>query len=150
MKYTELDYNLLLGYYIIPNPQKTNKKTSIDDIIKIIQEESGLKDILKDTRKRNYVDARRIFYHILRNYHYLSLDKIGKLSGNRNHATVLHGLRSVEFLMKSDLSISDLFNRVSNRVLNLKSEKKLLLDKINKLEKELLTLKKQRNGIHIY
>ena len=39
MKYTELDYNLLLGYYIIPNPQKTNKKTSIDDIIKIILEE---------------------------------------------------------------------------------------------------------------
>jgi hypothetical protein len=25
-----------------------------------------------------------------------------------------------------------------------------LLDKINKLEKELLTLKKQKNGIHIY
>lgn len=149
MKYTELDYNLLIGYYIIPEPKK-NKKTSINDIVKIIQEESGLKNILKDTRKRNYVDARRIFYHILRNYHYLSLDKIGKLAGNRNHATVLHGLRSVEFLIKSDPSISELFNRVSDRVLNLKSEKQVLLDKINKLEKELLTFKKQKNGIHIY
>lgn len=150
MKYTELDYNLLFKYYVIPKPYGGNKKTSIDNIKKIIQEESGLKDILKDTRKRNYVDARRIFYHILRNYHYLSLDKIGKISRNRNHATVLHGLRNVEFLMKSDPSISSLFNRVSNRVLNLKSEKQLLLDKINKLEKELLTLKKQKNGIHIY
>lgn len=149
MKYTELDYNLLIGYYIIPEPKK-NKKTSINDIVKIIQEESGLKNILKNTRKRNYVDARRIFYHILRNYHYLSLDKIGKLAGNRNHATVLHGLRSVEFLIKSDPSISELFNRVSDRVLNLKSEKQVLLDKINKLEKELLTFKKQKNGIHIY
>ena len=150
MKYTELDYNLLFKYYVIPKPNGGNKKTSIDNIKKIIQEESGLKDILKDTRKRNYVDARRIFYHILRNYHYLSLDKIGKISRNRNHATVLHGLRNVEFLMKVDPSISNLFNRVSNRVLNLKSEKQLLLDKINKLEKELLTLKKQKNGIHIY
>ena len=150
MKYTELDYNLLFKYYVIPKPYAENKKTSIDNIKKIIQEESGLKDILKDTRKRNYVDARRIFYHILRNYHYLSLDKIGKISRNRNHATVLHGLRNVEFLMKVDPSISNLFNRVSNRVLNLKSEKQLLLDKINKLEKELLTLKKQKNGIHIY
>ena len=150
MKYTELDYNLLFKYYVIPKPKGGNKKTSIDNIKKIIQEESGLKDILKDTRKRNYVDARRIFYHILRNYHYLSLDKIGKISRNRNHATVLHGLRNVEFLMKVDPSISNLFNRVSNRVLNLKSEKQLLLDKINKLEKELLTLKKQKNGIHIY
>ena len=149
MKYTELDYNLLIGYYIIPEPKK-NKKTSINDIVKIIQEESGLKNILKNTRKRNYVDARRIFYHILRNYHYLSLDKIGKLAGNRNHATVLHGLRSVEFLIKSDPSIGELFNRVSDRVLNLKSEKQVLLDKINKLEKELLTFKKQKNGIHIY
>ena len=52
--------------------------------------------------------------------------------------------------MKVDPSISNLFNRVSNRVLNLKSEKQLLLDKINKLEKELLTFKKQRDGIHIY
>lgn len=150
MKYTELDYNLLLKYYIIPKPNKLNKKTSINDIIKIIQEESGLKNILKDTRKRNYVDARRIFYHILRNYHRLSLDKIGKLAGNRNHATVLHGLRSVEFLIKSDPSIGELFNRVSDRILNLKSEKQVLLDKINKLEKELLTFKKQKNGIHIY
>jgi len=45
--------------------------------------------------------------------------------------------------------VSNLFNRVSDRVLNLKSEKQLLLEKIDSLEKELLTLKKERNGIHI-
>ena len=147
MKYTKLDYNLFIGHYVVPEAK--NKKTNIDDIKNIIQEESGLDNILKNTRKRNYVDARRIYYHILRNYHYLSLDKIGKLAGNRNHATVLHGLRNVDFLIKSDPDVSNLFNRVSDRVLNLKSEKQLLLEKIDSLEKELLTLKKERNGIHI-
>tara|TARA_R100000951_G_scaffold32887_1_gene27963 strand:+ start:1735 stop:2178 length:444 start_codon:yes stop_codon:yes gene_type:complete len=147
MKYTKLDYNLFIGHYVVPEVK--DKKTNIDDIKIIIQEESGLDNILKNTRKRNYVDARRIYYHILRNYHYLSLDKIGKLSGNRNHATVLHGLRNVDFLIKYDPDLSKLFNRVSDRVLNLKSEKQLLLEKIDRLEKELLTLKKERNGIHI-
>ena len=148
MKYTEINYNFVLGYYVVPEPKK-EVKTTIDAIKKIIQDESGIDNFLKNSRKRSYVDARRIYYHILRNYHYLSLDKIGKLAGNRNHATVLHGLRNVDFLIKSDPDVSNLFNRVSDRVLNLKSEKQLLLEKIERLEKELLTLKKEKNGIHI-
>tara|TARA_B110000971_G_C20033942_1_gene513110 strand:+ start:3863 stop:4315 length:453 start_codon:yes stop_codon:yes gene_type:complete len=150
MKYNEIDYNVLLGHYVIPKPQKEKIKTSIEGIINIIQEESDLGNIFKKSRKRSYVDARRIFYHILRNYHFLSLERIGVLSGNRGHATVLHGLKDFDFLIKSNLEVSELYNRVSNRVLDFKSEKQLLLDKINKLEKELLTFKKQKNGIQIY
>jgi hypothetical protein len=52
--------------------------------------------------------------------------------------------------MNSDPDISNLYNRVSDRVLDFKSEKQLLLDKINILEKELLTFKKQQNGIHVH
>jgi chromosomal replication initiation ATPase DnaA len=148
MKYTKINYNFVLGYYVVPEPNK-EVKTTIDTIKKIIQDESGIDNILKNSRKRSYVDARRIFYHILRNYHYLSLDKIGKLCGNRNHATILHSLRDVDFLIKSDPDIASLFNRVSDRVLNLKTEKQLLLEKIERLEKELLTLKKEKNGIYI-
>ena len=148
MKYTEINYNFVLGYYVVPEPKK-EVKTTIDTIKKIIQDESGIDNILKNSRKRSYVDARRIFYHILRNYHYLSLDKICKLCGNRNHATILHSLRDIDFLIKSDPDIASLFNRVSDRVLNLKTEKQLLLEKIERLEKELLTLKKEKNGIYI-
>ena len=56
---------------------------------------------------------------------------------------------SVDFLIKSDPDIASLFDRVSDRVLNLKTEKQLLLEKIERLEKELLTLKKEKNGIYI-
>jgi len=150
MKYNEIDYNVLLGYYVIPKPQKEKRKTPIEEIINIIQEESDLIDIFIKCRKRSYVDARRIFYYILRNYHFLSLDRIGVLSGNRGHATVIHGLKDFDFLMNSDPDISNLYNRVSDRVLDFKSEKQLLLDKINILEKELLTFKKQKNGIHVH
>ena len=63
---------------------------------------------------------------------------------------MLHGLKDFDFLINSNSDISELYNRVSNRVLDFKSEKQLLLDKINRLEKELLTFKKQKNGIQIY
>tara|TARA_R100000951_G_scaffold4218_3_gene5185 strand:+ start:348 stop:794 length:447 start_codon:yes stop_codon:yes gene_type:complete len=148
MKYTEINYNFVLGYYVVPEPKK-EIKTAIDNIKEIIQDESGIDNFLKNSRKRSYVDARRIFYHILRNYHCLSFEKIGKICGKRNHATILHSLRDVEFLIKSDPDISSLYNRVSDRVLNLKTEKQLLLEKIERLEKELLTLKKEKNGIYI-
>lgn len=148
MKYTEINYNFVLGYYVVPEPKK-EIKTAIDNIKEIIQDESGIDNILKNSRKRSYVDARRIFYHILRNYHLLSFEKIGKICGNRNHATILHSLRDVEFLIKSDPDISSLYNRVSDRVLNLKTEKQLLIEKVERLEKELLTLKKEKNGIYI-
>ena len=148
MKYTEINYNFVLGYYVVPEPKK-EIKTAIENIKEIIQDESGIDNILKNTRKRSYVDARRIFYHILRNYHCLSFEKIGKICGKRNHATIIHSLRDVDFLIKSDPDIASLFNRVSDRVLNLKTEKQLLLEKIERLEKELLTLKKEKNGIYI-
>lgn len=148
MKYTEINYNFVLGYYVVPEPKK-EIKTAIENIKEIIQDESGIDNILKNTRKRSYVDARRIFYHILRNYHCLSFEKIGKICGKRNHATILHSLRDVEFLIKSDPDISSLYNRVSDRVLNLKTEKQLLIEKVERLEKELLTLKKEKNGIYI-
>lgn len=148
MKYTEINYNFVLGYYVVPEPKK-EVKTAIENIKEIIQDESGIDNILKDSRKRSYVDARRIFYHILRNYHCLSFEKIGKICGKRNHATILHSLRDVEFLIKSDPDISSLYNRVSDRVLNLKTEKQLLIEKVERLEKELLTLKKEKNGIYI-
>eukprot|EP01043_Picozoa_sp_COSAG02_P084144 COSAG02_NODE_22028_length_766_cov_1.019490_1_plen_64_part_10 len=64
MKYTEINYNFVLGYYVVPEPKK-EVKTTIDTIKKIIQDESGIDNILKNSRKRSYVDARRIFYHIL-------------------------------------------------------------------------------------
>lgn len=148
MKYTEINYNFVLGYYVVPEPKK-EIKTAIENIKEIIQDESGIDNILKNSRKRSYVDARRIFYHILRNYHLLSFEKIGKICGKRNHATILHSLRDVEFLIKSDPDISSLYNRVSDRVLNLKTEKQLLIEKVERLEKELLTLKKEKNGIYI-
>ena len=31
MKYNEIDYNVLLGHYVIPKPQKEKIKTSIEE-----------------------------------------------------------------------------------------------------------------------
>ena len=148
MEYNEINYNLLQGTYVVRYPE-IKEKTPISQIREIIQEESGLCDIFNKSRKREYVDARRIFYHILRSYHFLGLSQIGKISGNRNHATVLHSLRDFEFLIKSEPYMKALFDRVGQRVFKFKSENQLLLDRIYILEQELLTFKQQENGIYI-
>lgn len=142
MEYNKINYNILQGTYKQETP-------IIDEIIDIIEEESGLRDIFNKSRKREYVDARRIFYHILRNYYSLSLSQIAKISGYNNHATVLHSLRDFDFLITHEPYVKALFDRVGQRLFKIKSEKQLLLDKISILEQELLTFKNTENGIQI-
>ena len=56
-------------------------------------------DISKKTRKREYVYARYIFFKDARNLKKkYSLEKIGMVCGNRNHATVINGLNMYEEL----------------------------------------------------
>ena len=55
-------------------------------------------DIKSKTRKIDYVDARCIFFYYARNYakDVRSLDHIGNMCGNRDHATVIHNLKRYE------------------------------------------------------
>ena len=46
------------------------------------------------SRERKYVYARAIYYYVCRKYSNYNLAQIGK-SLNKNHATVLHGIREL-------------------------------------------------------
>lgn len=68
-------------------------------IAELVMQHTGL-NIFKDTRKRNYVEARSIFYHILKTeynttYHFIEdfMEANGKPV---NHATVLHSVNNFE------------------------------------------------------
>tara|TARA_B100000780_G_scaffold188633_2_gene132632 strand:+ start:8780 stop:9133 length:354 start_codon:yes stop_codon:yes gene_type:complete len=111
-------------------------------IVEVIEEETKLNDILNKSRKRRYVDARRILFFILRNAHRLSYQEIGNLCGGKNHATVLHSLRHYEFILKTEPNFKNLHDRIITRVGGKKTEVELLWEKITILESELLTIKK--------
>lgn len=77
----------------------------------LISEKLGVsKDLLKSkSRKREIVEARQLFFALLKRDSTYSLASIGKLL-NRDHATVLHSLRAVRDLNdKSFLNKKKLF-----------------------------------------
>ena len=70
----------------------------ITEILKMVQEESPLDNIAKDTRKREYVEWRFIFYKLAWKYaeDYTSY-AAAKAVGRTNHAGVLHGLKLFDY-----------------------------------------------------
>lgn len=65
----------------------------LQDIKNFIDTEFDI-DISKNTRKREYVEARCLYYKLAKEYTKLTLERIGAVL-NRDHATVLHGLKNV-------------------------------------------------------
>lgn len=59
--------------------------------------------LIKGGRHREVVDARRILFWSLRQLFGLSLSTIGRRY-NKDHATVLHGLRTFDNLVKTDVA----------------------------------------------
>lgn len=78
--------------------------TVIDEkIIKIVSEHFFLPDIERKTRKREYVEARQIVYLLQKHYNAanFTLERVGRLL-NQDHATVLHGIKTMEDLCEID------------------------------------------------
>lgn len=116
-----------------------------DNIKDKINDTLGI-DIFRNTRKREYVDGRALFYFILREHFKYSLTRIGKLCGKygvaKDHATVLHSLRDFEIRLKYNPKFNDIIDNLiehGERQVNLNYAK----DNLNKLnERELNKLVK--------
>lgn len=54
------------------------------------------------SRKANIVEARQLAMYMAQKYAKLNNSKIGTLIGNRSHATVLHGVKTIEKRLKTD------------------------------------------------
>ena len=65
-----------------------------------VEEVTGLQ-INKNTRQREYVMARMYYAYFARHYTLRSLTKVGK-EVNRDHATVLHYVKTIKNLIETD------------------------------------------------
>ena len=79
-------------------------------------------DIEKQTRKREVVEARYMYYQVCRIWR-MSLNEIGKSVG-RDHATVLHGTKRFEILCEIDINFKNNFESLLT-IVNFKSSRKL-------------------------
>jgi|TARA_R100000479_G_scaffold172186_1_gene116526 hypothetical protein len=67
---------------------------------KIVEKYFGL-DISAKTRKFEYVFARACYYYLCREFGGFSFSKIAKTM-NKNHATVMHSLKELPYMVKHD------------------------------------------------
>lgn len=116
-----------------------NRRQIFEHVIDAVQCSSGIKDLKRVTRKREYVDARRIAYYILRNVHALPLQVIAD-EFNKNHASVIHGIKDIDFLMKSDSWFKEVYTNSVKRIAQGNLRKIQILEEIEQLQKEFLTL----------
>ena len=62
---------------------------AVDNLLQITSEVFLLSDILSNSRKIQYIEARSIIYVLLRDHLHLTFQKIANIF-DKNHATVLH------------------------------------------------------------
>ena len=121
-------------------------KNSEKLIIEAVESATGVLDIMKKTRKREHVDARRIAYMIFRETQFYTFEKIGELF-NRNHATVLFGIRSGQSLIDFDPKFKENYLQCLAEIRTINTEKEQIRQIILDLKRKLLTLEKIENGL---
>ena len=114
-----------------------NKET-----IKEIVESYFELSITRNTRKRQYVEARAIYYKLCRIFTQLSLEQIGK-SVNRDHASVLHGVRSINTWVQVDKRMNNNMRILKNKIINYQVEKDKTVELNESIVLKYIQLKEQ-------
>tara|TARA_S200002703_G_C3792128_1_gene244467 strand:+ start:78 stop:479 length:402 start_codon:yes stop_codon:yes gene_type:complete len=82
-------------------------------IKKIVEKHFNLK-LDEQTRRFEVVFARGCYFKICRELTKNSFQKIGNTLG-KNHATVMHGIKTVNDLIETDKDLKDQFNQLLNK-----------------------------------
>lgn len=92
-----------------------NKET----IRKLVEQYYEL-DITSQTRKRKYVEARAMYYKLVRDNTRLSLEAIGK-TVSRDHASVLHGVNTLSDWVETDPTIKGRYRLLKKQLQEMSS-----------------------------
>ncbi len=84
-------------------------------LVKEIVEDYYKLKIDSKTRQRKYVEARAVYYKLLRENSRMSLQAIGNTM-KRDHATVLHSLRQIKDWLEYDKEIKRDYNTINSRL----------------------------------
>lgn len=90
------------------------KVITCENIIQCVQSIFGIdnKTFNSKTRKKEVVFARQAAMHLCKKHTTQSVSRIGTLVGGRDHATVLHALKSVDNLLSTDNDFKEKYESV--------------------------------------
>lgn len=102
-----------MNYFSIPGILKVD--INPDNVFKAIEKVTGInRDILcSPARQRPIVEARYIFAYIVRKKTNLSLLEIGNIL-NKNHSSIIFYNRQMDWFIKSDQNIINLYNKTTS------------------------------------
>jgi hypothetical protein len=101
--------------------KKNNRpiKSFVEYMAHVIEEEIGVSPFSEiNYRGHSYVIARQLLMVMLLRYTNKKLHEVGKIAGNKEHATVIHARKTINNLCDTDKKFNELFCRVNNEVLN--------------------------------
>jgi menaquinone-dependent protoporphyrinogen IX oxidase len=127
-----------------------------DKLKQIIEYETGL-DLSRNTRRREYVQARGIYYYILRKETNMSLQSISE-TVKKNHATILHSVNHFDNWLVADPDLKKIYKRVlksflSSNTTNIASRQNngqivnSIMEENERLNKELLKMNVEVNKV---
>jgi len=110
---------------------------NIKKIKRLIKMEYGY-DVEAPTRKREFVEARAMYYTILKEFTNLTLDGIAR-TVNKNHATVLHSLKNFKYWRQQNKYLNLAYKNIIEKLNSLDDTEEY--QTINEIRKELIRLK---------
>lgn len=93
---------------------------NLELIRKVTEDITGM-DITRTDRKRDVVIARNIFFSLAKQLTGKTMTSIGQVAG-RNHATVLHGIRTLNDWVETNVEVRDIYTRVKDQLVSEKNE----------------------------
>jgi chromosomal replication initiator protein len=99
------EVDLEFAKHILAGRVKVEKKTvTIDQIISCTCGHFNVKeeDVFGKSRKANIVTVRQMSMYLANKHTKLTMSKIGIYVGNRDHSTVLHGIKTIDGRLKVD------------------------------------------------
>ncbi len=97
-------------------PEKVKRPLTTDEIIHATSESFrvSVTDLLGPSRRQPLARARQVAMYLCRELTDLSLPKIGRCFGGRDHTTVIHAIERVKSLMQSDQNTFDQVTALSH------------------------------------
>lgn len=114
------DVDLEFAQRILAGCIKVEKKIiTIDQIITCTCEQFNIKEeeVFGKSRKANVVTVRQLSMYLAHKHTKLTASKIGIYVGNRDHATVLHGIKTIDMRLKREKALQQHLEEVEKKLI---------------------------------
>jgi chromosomal replication initiator protein len=109
---------------VIPHPRRARRETPVEEIQQHVASSFGISraELVGSSRETTPLRARQVAILLTREATDLSLPRIGRLYGGRDHSTILNALRRIETGVAEDPALAERVDRLRSEIHNLDAD----------------------------